>query len=420
MRHIYILLTLSLALITFAQAQDNPFEKAAPKIFSGRFVGPESTLRLKPDNGKFTGTLIFHSDTYPIQGENKDGSLVGTFGKENSAFIATCDKDEFTLAAGTLIIKLQRQKLPQFTGRWGSSRVEIIFENSGEKFAGKIRFDGNEFPFTAAENGGDLEGFFKTGDKPIPFSIANEPRGLIFLTGAFSERVVDLVQVEAAAAEAQRRAEETQRKAEEELRKETEAKQQAAEAMRQAEFARKAEIMKKISILSKELLADIKGYEKESFTLRGELQYGSMWNAYALSLFWKEENGAVKIQIIWREDSNANKGSYEKFWTDWIDTTSDIASMSWNCQRGMDDICMSMTTKAKLTIHFEKYGINYQTDKMKTETGTQDNLYLSGYLTVPRNDTRYAGDKNVKSVINLIAAYVIKRNDLSREYYKAQ
>jgi len=35
-----------------------------------------------------------------------------------------------------------------------------------------------------------LEGFFKNGEKSVPFNVANEPRGLIFQSGTFAERIV--------------------------------------------------------------------------------------------------------------------------------------------------------------------------------------------------------------------------------------
>jgi len=178
-----------LLLAGMLHAQDNPFESAGQANYAGRFVGQDAALRLKLDAGKWVGALTFKGEFYDLQSDNKDGKLVGTFGKDASGFIATCDGDELTFTAGTLVIKFQRQKLPKFSGVWGSPKVEMEFENTGEKLTGKIRFNGKEFSFAAAENGGDLEGFFKNGEKSVPFTVANEPRGLIFQSGTFAERI---------------------------------------------------------------------------------------------------------------------------------------------------------------------------------------------------------------------------------------
>jgi len=186
---ILILLVIFVAFHATAHADDNPFESAGQANYAGRFVGPDAALHLKPEAGKCVGTLVYKGDFYDLQSENKEGKLVGTFGKDASGFIATCDGDELTFTAGTLVIKFQRQKLPKFSGVWGSPKVEIEFENAGEKFSGKIRFNGREFSFVATEQSGDLEGMLKIGEKAIPFTVANEPRGLIFQSGTFAERI---------------------------------------------------------------------------------------------------------------------------------------------------------------------------------------------------------------------------------------
>jgi len=107
---------LCLLLAGWLHAGTNPFEQVAEDSYSGRFVGPDVTFRLKPEVGKWSGTLVFKGDTYAIQGENKDGKLAGTFGPDASAFIATSDGDNLTFTAGTFTAKLTRQKLPKLAG----------------------------------------------------------------------------------------------------------------------------------------------------------------------------------------------------------------------------------------------------------------------------------------------------------------
>ena len=191
MRYIFSLLTLSLALVTGLHAQDNPFESAAQQNYGGRFRGPDVELRLKPDGAKYSGSLLFKGNNYTVEAEVKGSGLEGKFANSEQAwpFSGVVEGDQFTFNAGTFTTALARQKLPKFSGVWGSSKVEIEFESTGEKFTGKIRFNGKEFPFAAEEKSGDLEGVLKNGEKSIPFTVANEPRGLIFQSGAFAERI---------------------------------------------------------------------------------------------------------------------------------------------------------------------------------------------------------------------------------------
>jgi formylglycine-generating enzyme required for sulfatase activity len=192
--HCAAILLLSLLAFTplfphVTHAQDNPFDKAAQASFSGRFVGPEATLRLKPEAGKWTGSLIFKGTTYTLQGENKEGKLEGTFGEEASAFTATSDGDNLSFTAGTFTAKLQRQKLPKLEGVYASKRVKLDFQNKDGGLNGTILFNGKQFQFTATESSGDLEGVFKSGDEAFKFTLINDSSGLSFQTGKFSDPV---------------------------------------------------------------------------------------------------------------------------------------------------------------------------------------------------------------------------------------
>ena len=191
MRHILTLLTLSLALIANVRAQDNPFEQAAQQNYGGRFRGDGVELRLKPDGAKYGGSLLFKGNNYTVEAEVKGSGLEGKYANSEQAwpFSGIVEGDKFTFTTGTFSTALARQKLPPFSGVWGSSKVEMEFESTGEKFTGKIQFNGKEYPFAAAEQAGDLEGVLKNGEKSIPFTVANEPRGLIFQSGTFAERI---------------------------------------------------------------------------------------------------------------------------------------------------------------------------------------------------------------------------------------
>ena len=172
-------------------ADDNPFDPAAQPSYAGRFRGQEVELRLKAEGAKWGGSLLFKGKDYTVEAEVKASGLEGKFteGEQAWPFTATVEDDSLKFTAGSFTATLARQKLPRLAGKWGSAKVEIKFQASGEQLAGQIRYGGKEFPFAAAEQSGDLEGVFRNGDKRYPFTIANDPRGLIFQTGKFAERI---------------------------------------------------------------------------------------------------------------------------------------------------------------------------------------------------------------------------------------
>jgi len=172
-------------------ADDNPFEQAAEQSYAGRFIGPDVSLRLKPEAGKWSGTILFKGKNYSVQGENKDGTLEGTGGEGDQAwsFTAKSDGDNLTFTAGTFTTKLKRLKLPKLEGVYASKRVKLEFQNKDGGTNGTIVYGGSQFQFGAAENAGDLEGVFKNGDKTFQFTLANESEGMTFRTGKFLDVV---------------------------------------------------------------------------------------------------------------------------------------------------------------------------------------------------------------------------------------
>jgi len=190
LKHIFSFF-LCLFLASNLHAGTNPFEQVAEDSYAGRFVGPDVTFRLKPEAGKWTGTILFKGQNYTIQGANQDGKLAGTFGAgdQSWAFTATSDGDNLTFTAGTFTARLTRQKLPKLAGVYASKRVKLDFQNQDGGLNGTINFNGKQFQFTATETVGDLAGVFKSGEEAFQFTLVNDPAGLTFQTGKFSEVV---------------------------------------------------------------------------------------------------------------------------------------------------------------------------------------------------------------------------------------
>jgi hypothetical protein len=186
-----LLLATGLSIPATLRAAQNPFEQVAEASYAGRFSGPDVTLRLKPDGGKWSGTILFKGKNYAVQGENKEGTLQGTGGEGDQTwpFSAKSDGDNLTFTAGTFTTQLQRQKLPKLEGIYQSKRVKLEFQNKESGINGVITFNAKQFQFAAVESAGDLEGVFKSGEEAFKFTLVNDPSGLTFQTGTFSETV---------------------------------------------------------------------------------------------------------------------------------------------------------------------------------------------------------------------------------------
>lgn len=180
--------------LTPLPAAENPFEQIAEQSYAGRFTGPEVSLRLKPEGGNWSGTILFKGKSFTITGKNEAGQLAGTFGEGDQSwpFTAKSDGEQLTFTAGTFTATLVRQKLPKLQGVYASKRVKLAFKNEAGGINGVLTFNGKQFPFSAAEANGDLAGVFKSGDEAFQFTLVNDPSGLTFQTGSFAEVITQL------------------------------------------------------------------------------------------------------------------------------------------------------------------------------------------------------------------------------------
>ena len=182
-------------------AAANPFSHVAQQNCTGRFRGEDIELRVLPEAGKWIGTLAFRGRAYTISAELKAGGLEGKFSDAERSwpFTAQAEGEQLIFTTGNFTARLRRQNLPKMEGRWQSQHVLVSFDaatgapsravrdGAPGAVSGSVRLDGQEFPFTAQERAGDLEGMCRTGDKSVPFRLANEARGLVFNSGAISE-----------------------------------------------------------------------------------------------------------------------------------------------------------------------------------------------------------------------------------------
>ena len=189
-----------------AVSAENPFAQAAREqvaAYTGRFRGQgyvaqqgekieqSVEVRLKPDAGRWKGTIVLMGESCNLSAETKAGRVEGLFVEAGQAapFTATVEGDKLHFTSGKFEATLARQSLPKFDGSWGSKKVIIGFDGSGPRYTGRIKYGGLGFTFAAEEIAGDLEGVFKIGQTSYPFTLANEQRGIVFETGDFSELI---------------------------------------------------------------------------------------------------------------------------------------------------------------------------------------------------------------------------------------
>ena len=191
MKTIILTLVLLITAAGFLRAAQNPFEKADADLYTGRFVGKDVSLRLKPDAGEWSGELVFKGDKYTIKGRQLEGALRGNFndGSEDYEFTLQGDGDKLTFKANTFTSTLQRRNPPPLKGVYESKRVKLDFQNTDGGINGNIVFKGQQYRFSVKEVAGDLEGVFKNGDEAFKFTLASAPGALVFQTGEFSDQL---------------------------------------------------------------------------------------------------------------------------------------------------------------------------------------------------------------------------------------
>jgi hypothetical protein len=163
----------------------SPFARAAKESYTGRFRGQGVELRLVAEDGKWTGSLHFQGKGYSVRVEQKAAGLEGRFseGDQSWPFSVIAGGSSLTFSASDYTAVLQRQSLPKLEGRWQAPRIVLNFESTSGQISGRLKLDGQEYPFAVQERAGDLEGAYAAGDKSVPLQIANEERGLVLITG---------------------------------------------------------------------------------------------------------------------------------------------------------------------------------------------------------------------------------------------
>ena len=172
------------------EAADNPFDQAPRQFLAGRFTGPSISLVVRPQGTIWTGEINWKAAVYPLEAQVKGGIIEGVGGtpEKNFPFTLTKSGEKYVFGSGDFSETLSRVEFPKLDGLYSSDAVSVaLIPGKDGKYAGYLKYGGQRMSHEAQIKAGDLEGTFQTESGAHAFSIANEPRGLVFKSGAFSD-----------------------------------------------------------------------------------------------------------------------------------------------------------------------------------------------------------------------------------------
>jgi len=183
-------------------ATDNPFVTSDDAALSGRFNGPTIHLVARPVGEAWRGEIWRKGTNHFFEARSKGSQLDGVERADDRPrpFILARRSDGFYFSTGSFSEMLQKVPFPPLSGLYTSKTFSVWFVPTGpELYEGSISFRGQYLPFTAHIEGGDLSGTFKTSAGVAPFSVANDPRGLIFRAGTLADIIIKAKEQPAAA-----------------------------------------------------------------------------------------------------------------------------------------------------------------------------------------------------------------------------
>ena len=198
-----LLAALILAGCAGIEAADNPFDQAPSQFLAGRFTGPSISLVVRPQGTIWTGEITWKASVYPLEAQLKGGIMEGVGGTTEKNFPFTIAKNggKYVFTSGDFSEVLTRVEFPKLDGVYSSDAVSVVLiPGKDGKYAGYLKYGGQKMSHEAQVKTGDLEGTFKTDSGTHTFMIANEPRGLVFKSGTFS----DVIAWECSAADLER------------------------------------------------------------------------------------------------------------------------------------------------------------------------------------------------------------------------
>ncbi|MCX6922938.1 MAG: SUMF1/EgtB/PvdO family nonheme iron enzyme [Verrucomicrobia bacterium] len=171
-------------------ADDNPFEQAAVRSFSGLFSTAGVRLRLQPAQSGLAGSLEFNGQTNAVKAELIEGRLEGFFssGATNWPFSMTLEAGGATFKAGKYTARLQKAVLPQLSGAYRGATVSLKIDPKDDGYIGTVQLQGKDLPFTGKDLGGEFAGICGEGEQKVPFTLVSEEGKLWFRSGrSFAE-----------------------------------------------------------------------------------------------------------------------------------------------------------------------------------------------------------------------------------------
>lgn len=181
---------LTLMMFSGISAATNPFAQSALNDYEGVYASKEFKLRLRYENSRLTGELIYDNKAYPTTASLANGGLKGAFSEGNDKWSFSLTKkagDEYTFRAVDKTATMKKLPAIEFVGSWDSDKMAIHVDKSNNTYTGIIKFNGGKFAFSASRDIDRLKGKFKSGDATYDFELvaAFTPEKVLFESDGF-------------------------------------------------------------------------------------------------------------------------------------------------------------------------------------------------------------------------------------------
>jgi hypothetical protein len=169
---------------------DHPFATSSDLALAGRFSGPTVHVVARPGGEAWHGEITRNGVTHLMQARISRDHLEGVEVTEQKPvpFVLARKTDGFLFTSGSMSEVLHKVPFPAMNGLYAAKTLNVWITPAGvDAYEGSIGFRGRQMAFQGHVRDGDLHGLFASASGWIPFTVANEPRGLVFRSGTLAD-----------------------------------------------------------------------------------------------------------------------------------------------------------------------------------------------------------------------------------------
>lgn len=172
---------------------EHPFATSSDLALAGRFSGPTVHVLARPEGEAWHGEITRNGVMHLMQARISRDHLEGVEITEQKPlpFVLTRRTDGFHFASGSFSEVLQKVSFPPLSGLYTARTLNVWITPAGiDAYEGSIGFRGRQMAFQGQVRNGDLHGLFESSSGWLSFTVANEPRGLVFRSGTLGDILI--------------------------------------------------------------------------------------------------------------------------------------------------------------------------------------------------------------------------------------